>query len=135
MGNKVSLCLSHMSVALNEWLTGDTGKPLCYTAYDRKSVWYRIFDFFMFWDPQHCRKTWLSRRIHDRPLIYLEVIRDKYKTREEWERDVHKLDAIYNEPCQKGYHWIRSESYNWTPEGDYKDWKITLSAVRDKDNE
>lgn len=67
MGNTVSQCLSHMSIVLNGWLTGDVGYPLCYTAYDRKNkFWCNFFDTAMFWDKQHCRKVWLRIKIYER---------------------------------------------------------------------
>lgn len=64
----MSKLLSHMSIVLNGWLTGDTGKPLCYTAYERKSKWYKFLDTAMFWDKQHCRKVWLRIKIYERMI-------------------------------------------------------------------
>ena len=61
MGN----LLSQTSIVLNRLITGEKNKPLCYTAYDRKSIWAVIFDRLMFWDKQHCRKVWLRSRIHE----------------------------------------------------------------------
>lgn len=57
---------SRISIFINGIITDDKGYPLCYTAYKTKSVWYRIFDKCFFWQKQHCRKYYLSRRLHGR---------------------------------------------------------------------
>ena len=56
----------HISIFINGIITDDKGYPLCYTAYKTKSVWYKVFDKCFFWQKQHCRKTYLSRRLHER---------------------------------------------------------------------
>ena len=117
-----------ISVWINGLITEDKGYPLCYTAYDRKSHWYKIFDKCMFWDPQHCRRTWLARRIHDR--VYMQIKRSDYDTLEDWNKAVYELDKKYTGPCLEGYRWVRSEHFKWTPDGDYKNWVITLEMVR-----
>lgn len=53
-----------ISIWCNKLLFGKE-QPLCYTAYDKKSVWYKIFDAFFFWQKNHCRKVFLSRKIHN----------------------------------------------------------------------
>ena len=36
--------------------------PLCYTAYEKKSFFYKIINFLFFWQKNHCRKVYLTRR-------------------------------------------------------------------------
>lgn len=129
----MSKLLSHMSVVLNGWLTGETGKPLCYTAYERKSKWYKFFDTAMFWDRQHCRKVWLSRRLHDQPQVFFNICRADYKTEFEWNNAIADLDKVWSGPAPEGFHWVKEEQYRWTPNEEYHNsWKIRLLAVRDK---
>lgn len=52
-----------ISTILNGIITGDKGLPLCYTAYKSKSRWYKVFNKIFFWERNHCRKAYLSRRI------------------------------------------------------------------------
>lgn len=54
-----------ISIFINSVLTEDKGYPMCYTAYKTKSVWYKIFDKCFFWQKQHCRKAYLSRKLHE----------------------------------------------------------------------
>ena len=124
-----------ISILINGLLTGDKGYPLCYTAYDRKSRWYKIFDKVMFWDKQHCRRTWLARRIHDRPAVSIELKRTDYKSQEDWSEAVHKLDLMFKGPCPDGYRWLRSEHFRWTPDGQYQDWVVTLEAKKCQKNQ
>lgn len=56
----------NISIFINGIITDDKGYPLCYTAYKTKSRWYKIFDKCFFWQKQHCRKAYLSRKLHDR---------------------------------------------------------------------
>ena len=122
-----------LSIALNGCITGEAGYPLCYTAYDRKSTWYKVFDTFFFWEKQHCRKAWLARRIHDRPKVIYEYCRDDYKTDLEWENALKYLEKVRSGPCLPGHHWIMEEKYEWSPNlAFYKDWVVKLVAVRDK---
>lgn len=124
-----------MSVVLNGLLTGDKGKPLCYTAYDKKSNWRKFFDTVMFWDKQHCRKVWLSYKIHNRPKIEITINRDDYKTEFEWGIAISEIDELMNHPCIEGHTWLKEEHYLWTPEPPfYKDWTIKLTAVPSKEN-
>ena len=58
--------LKKLSIFLNGYITGEKGYPLCYTAYKRKSVWYKIFNLCIFWEKDHCRRAYLSRELHDR---------------------------------------------------------------------
>ena len=55
---------SKLSILVNKILFG-TDRPLCYTAYDRKSAWYKLFNLCFFWEKNHCRKAYLSRKIYE----------------------------------------------------------------------
>ncbi len=125
-----------LSIALNGMLTGDHGYPLCYTAYDRKSYWYRIFDWFIFWEKSHCRRTWLARRIHDRPKIILQYKRDNFTTDLEWEKALEYLEKVRSGPCLPGRTWVREERYHWSYKDKcYHDWVVKLIAVVDRRSE
>lgn len=54
-----------LSIKINKLLFKEDN-PLCYTAYDRKSIWYKLFNGFFFWQKNHCRKVYLMKKIHNR---------------------------------------------------------------------
>ena len=54
-----------LSIKLNKLLFKEDN-PLCYTAYNKKSIWYKIFNAFFFWQKNHCRKVYLMKKIHNR---------------------------------------------------------------------
>lgn len=37
--------------------------PLCYTAYERKGLLYKVINLLFFWQNNHCRRTYLKWRI------------------------------------------------------------------------
>lgn len=53
-----------LSILLNKLLFKEDN-PLCYTAYKTKSRWYKVFNGLFFWQKNHCRKIYLSKRIHN----------------------------------------------------------------------
>lgn len=53
-----------ISIILNKLLFKEENL-LCYTVYRDKSIWYKIFNGFFFWQKNHCRKVYLMKRIHN----------------------------------------------------------------------
>ena len=54
-----------LSIILNKLLFKEEN-PLCYTAYNKKSKWYKVFNGFFFWQKNHCRRIYLMKQIHNR---------------------------------------------------------------------
>lgn len=54
------------SIFINRLIYKEEGNPVCYTVYREKSIWYKIFDSFFFWQKSHCRKVYLMKQIHYR---------------------------------------------------------------------
>lgn len=57
--------LEQLSILVNKWIYKEEGNPICYTVYREKSIWYKIFNAFFFWQNNHCRKVYLMKRIHN----------------------------------------------------------------------
>lgn len=57
--------LERLSILLNKWIYKEEGNPICYTVYRNKSYWYKVLDSIFFWQKQHCRRTYLSKRLHE----------------------------------------------------------------------